>query len=82
MTSSLSVRLIAGDADDVTFEGNDNVVVVRGGLAAVGDDGEWCRYRGMVDGAGGEVRMQNINGPSRAVAKIDGIKVGKGVGLL
>ncbi len=53
------------------------MVVVWGGLAAVGDDGEWRRYRGTVDGVGGETRMQKINDPPCAIAKIDGIKVGK-----
>ncbi len=60
--------------------GDNNVVVVRGGLAAVGDDGEQRQYRGMVDGVGGEAQTEKINGPSCAVAKIDGIKVGKGGG--
>jgi hypothetical protein len=58
------------------------VVVVGGGLAAVGVDGERHRYHGMVDGGGGEVRMQKINGPPCAVAKIDGVKVGEGGGGL
>ena len=56
VTSLSSVRSIAGDADDVIFEGNNNVVVVEGGLAAVGDDGEQRRYRGTVDGVGGEAQ--------------------------
>ncbi len=56
VTSLLPVRLVAGDADDVIFEGNNNVVVVGGGLAAVSDDGEQRRYRGTVDGVGGEAR--------------------------
>ncbi len=36
------------------------------------------RYRGMVDGVGGEARKQKINGPPHAVAKIDGVEVGGG----
>ena len=57
------------------------MVVVWGGLAAVGDDGERRRYRGTVDGVGREARMQKINGPPRAVAKIDGVEVrGEGGG--
>jgi hypothetical protein len=82
VTSSSSVRSIAGDADDVIFEGDDDVVVVGGGLAAVGDDRERRRYRGAVDGVGEEARTRKINGPPRAGAKIDGIKVGRGGGLL
>ncbi len=80
MTSSLSVRLIAGDADDIIFEGDDNVVVVGRGLAAVGDDGERRWYHRLVDGVGGEARMQKINGPPCAVAEINGVKVGGGGG--
>jgi hypothetical protein len=57
------------------------VVVVWGGLAAVGDDRERRWYRGMVDGVGGEVRTQKINDPSWAVAEIHGVKVGRGRGL-
>jgi hypothetical protein len=60
--------------------GNNDLVVVWGGLVAVGDDGERRRYRGTVDGVGGEAWMQKINGPPRAVAKIDGVKVGRGGG--
>ncbi len=56
------------------------MVVVWGGLAAFGDDGERRRYRGMVDGVGGEARMQKINDPSRAVAEINGVEVGRGGG--
>ncbi len=56
------------------------MVVVWGGLAAVGEGGERRRYRGTVDGVGGEARTQKINGPLCAVAKIDGVKVGGGGG--
>jgi hypothetical protein len=58
------------------------VVVVWGGLAAVGDGGERHQYRGTVEGVGGETRTQKINGPPCAVAKIDGVEVGRGGGLL
>jgi hypothetical protein len=57
VTSLSSVRLIAGDAEDVIFDGNNNVVVVGRGLAAVGVGGEQRRYCGMVDEVGGEARM-------------------------
>jgi hypothetical protein len=40
VTSLWSVRLIAEDADDVIFEGNNDVVMVMGGLVAVGGDRE------------------------------------------
>ncbi len=52
------------------------MVVVGGGLAAVGDDGERRRYCGTVDGVGGEARTRKINDASRAVAEIDGVEVG------
>jgi hypothetical protein len=58
------------------------VVVVWGGLAAIGDDGEQRQYRGMVDGVEGEARTQKINDPSCAIAKIDGVEVGRGGGEL
>ncbi len=57
-------------------------MVVGGGLAAVGDDGERRRYHGTVDGVGGEARTQKINGPPCAIAKINGVKVGGGGGGL
>ncbi len=57
-------------------------MVVGGGLAAVGDDGERRRYRGTVDGIGGEARTRKINGPPRAVAEINGVKVGGGGGVI
>ncbi len=56
VTSLSSVKSIAGDADNVIFEGDEDVVVVWGGLAAVGDGGERHRYRGTVDGVGGEAQ--------------------------
>jgi hypothetical protein len=56
------------------------VVVVRGGLAAVSDDGERRRYCGTVDGVGGEARTHKINGPPCASAKINGLEVGRGGG--
>ncbi len=40
------------------------------------------RYRGTVDGVGGEARKQKINGPPHAIAQIDGVKVGGGGGVL
>ncbi len=40
------------------------------------------RYRGTVDGVGGEARTQKINDPPCAVAKIDGVEVGRGGGGL
>jgi hypothetical protein len=54
------------------------VVVVWGGLAAVGEGGERRRYLGLVDGVGGEARTQKINGPPHDVAEIDGVIVGGG----
>jgi hypothetical protein len=36
------------------------------------------RYCGMVDGVGGEGRTKKNSGPTHAVAKIDGVKVGGG----
>jgi hypothetical protein len=58
------------------------VVVVWGGLAAVGDDGERRRYHGTVDGVGGEALTRKINGSPFAVAKIDGAEVGRGGGFI
>jgi hypothetical protein len=58
------------------------VVVVRGGLATVGDGGERRWYSGMVDEVGGKARMQIFNDLPCAVAKIDGVKVGGGGGGL
>ena len=58
------------------------MVVVWGGLAAVGDDGERRRYHGTVDGVGGEARTRKINGPPFAVAEIDGAEVGRGGGVI
>ncbi len=77
-----SVRLIAGDADDIIFEDNDNAVVVGGGLTAFSDYGERRRYHRMVDGVRGEARTQNINGSPRAGTKIDGVEVGGGGGVI
>jgi hypothetical protein len=54
------------------------VVVVWGGLAAVGDDRERRRYHGTVDGVGGEARTRKINDPSRAVAESMASKSGGG----
>jgi hypothetical protein len=82
VTSSSSVRSIAGDADDVIFEGDDDVVVVGGGLAAVGADRERRQYHGTVDGVGGKAWMQKINGLPCAGAKIDGVEVGRGGGII
>ncbi len=58
------------------------MVVVWGGLAAVGDEEERRRYRGTVDGVGGEARTRKINGSPRAVAEIDGVEVGRGGGVI
>ncbi len=47
---------------------------------AVGDDGNRHRYRGTVDGVGGEAWTQKINDSSRAVDEINGVEVGRGGG--
>jgi hypothetical protein len=42
----------------------------------------WCGEAGTVDGVGGEAQTQKINGPPCAVPKIDGVKVGRGGGVI
>jgi hypothetical protein len=49
VTTLSSVRLIAGDAKGVIFDGNDDVVVVGGVLEAVRDGEEQRRYHRTVD---------------------------------
>jgi hypothetical protein len=74
-------RVSSTKARHADGEGDDDVVVMWGGLAAFGDNGERRRYHGTVDGVGGEARTRKINDPSRAVAEIDGVEVGRGGGL-
>ncbi len=82
MTLLSSDRSIIGDNADVIFDVDDKEVVVGGGLAAIAEGGELCRYCGTLGEVGGRGRLQNFTVPGRLVAENNGVEVGGGGGII
>ncbi len=82
VTSLSSDRSIIGDNTDVIFDVDDKEVVVGGGLAAIAEGGEPCRYCRTLGEVGGRGRMQNFTVPRRPAAENDGVEVGGGGGII